>query len=137
MIWSRKEGVNRAIIEGMFAGTPCIVREGFNYGYHYPYINSQTGLFSTERELPAKLVWMTENHDRFAPRDWVMAHMTCQHATSILNDAVRQASFDCGERWTEDLAVKTSGLNGLKYWLAEDQKRFEPDYAFLRSTIQR
>ena len=36
VIWSRKEGVNRAIVEGMFAGTPCVVRTGFNYGFKYP-----------------------------------------------------------------------------------------------------
>src|SRR5262249_39626937 len=73
-IWPRREGVNRAIIEGMFAGVPCIVREGFNYGYRYPYINDQTGCFSSERELPQKLLWMLDNYWRFSPRDWVMAH---------------------------------------------------------------
>lgn len=32
VLWSRKEGFNRAIIEGMFAGVPCILRNGHNFG---------------------------------------------------------------------------------------------------------
>src|SRR5262249_31486334 len=43
VIWSRREGVNRAVIEGFFAGTPGILRAGFNFGYPYPFINPQTG----------------------------------------------------------------------------------------------
>ena len=35
IVWSRREGVNRAIVEGMFANVPCILRSGFNYGYLY------------------------------------------------------------------------------------------------------
>ena len=33
----------------MFAGVPCIVRQGFNYGYRYPYINGQTGCFAASQ----------------------------------------------------------------------------------------
>ena len=47
LLWSRTEGFNRAIIEGMCAGVPCILRAGHNYGHHYAYINSQTGCFSS------------------------------------------------------------------------------------------
>src|SRR5213078_1833422 len=36
VLWSRREGFNRSIIEGMFAGVPAILREGFNYGHRYP-----------------------------------------------------------------------------------------------------
>ena len=32
VLWSRKEGVNRAVIEAMFAGVPSILRQGFNFG---------------------------------------------------------------------------------------------------------
>jgi glycosyltransferase involved in cell wall biosynthesis len=80
VIWSRKEGSNRAIIEGMFAGVPCILREGHNYGYRYPYINSQTGCFASEEELPNKLIGMIHNYQKFSPRDWVLSNMSCQKA---------------------------------------------------------
>jgi glycosyltransferase involved in cell wall biosynthesis len=136
LIWSRKEGVNRAIIEGMFAGVPCIVREGFNYGYRYPYVNELTGCYSSEQDLPEEILRMVANHDRFEPRDWVIAHMTCQRSTGILNEAIRNAALEAGERWTQDLAVKTAGLNGLKYWDADDAKKFEDDYNFLNASIR-
>src|SRR5262249_46366606 len=72
VLWSRREGFNRALIEGMFAGVPCILREGHNYGHHYPQINAQTGCFATERDLPDQLLHMTRNHEAFTPREWVM-----------------------------------------------------------------
>lgn len=137
VIWSRKEGVNRAIIEGMFAGVPCIIREGFNYGYRYPYINPQTGCFAAENELPARLRWMIENHHRYRPRNWVMANMTCQHATAILSDVIRDVATRRGERWTQELAVKVNRLNDMGYWDEADEGRFEPDYEYLRSVIRR
>jgi glycosyltransferase involved in cell wall biosynthesis len=136
LIWSRKEGVNRAMIEGMFAGVPCIVREGFNFGYRYPYINEATGCYSSEGDLPEKLLWMIENYRRFEPRDWVMANMTCQRSTEILDEAIRRVATEAGERWTESLAVKTAGLDGLKYWNADDERKFAADYEFLKASIR-
>ena len=136
VIWSRKEGVNRAIIEGMFADVPCIVRKGFNYGFRYPYINPQTGCFAEEKELPERLAWMIENYRQFRPREWVMANMTCQTATGLLSEAIRNTAIARGEPWTTDLAVKVNKLH-MGYWDERDVKRFEPDYAFLKSMIRR
>lgn len=136
VIWSRKEGVNRAIIEGMFAGVPCIVREGFNYGYPYPYINPETGCYSSEEELPEKLLWMIENYRQFSPREWVMQHMSCQRATEIVSEAIKERALKCGETWTRDLAVKVNGLHGMSYWDDKDHQKFESDYQFLASTIR-
>jgi glycosyltransferase involved in cell wall biosynthesis len=136
IIWSRKEGVNRAIIEGMFAGVPCLVREGFNYGYHYPYINAQTGCFAAEDRLPERLLWMIENYQRFNPREWVAANMTCQRSTEILAGVIAKSAAAQGEPWTGGLAVKVNKLHNMDYWEPEDARRFEPDYQFLRSAIR-
>jgi len=133
VIWSRKEGVNRAIIEGMFAGVPCIVREGFNYGFKYPYVNEQTGCFAHEDELPDSLAWMVEHHHRFDPRRWVMAHMSCQEATSILEGTIRQHTPG---PWRTPLAVKVNTLDGMHYWDEGDAASFAEDYRFLRSTVR-
>lgn len=133
VLWSRKEGVNRAIIEGMFADVPCIVRAGFNYGYAYPYINDATGRYATEDELPDLLVRMVEQHDRFAPRGWVMEHMSCQESTRIVE---RTMTAHLREAWSDGLAVKTNGLHGMAYWSDEDGSRFADDYAFLASAIR-
>ena len=66
LLWSRKEGFNRAIIEGMLAGVPCIIRDQFNYGYHYSYINPQTGCFVGSGPLPERLSWFVANHEQLA-----------------------------------------------------------------------
>jgi hypothetical protein len=129
-------GQTWAIIEGMFAGVPCLVREGFNYGYHYPYINPQTGCFAAENQLPDKLLWMTENYRQFTPREWVAANMTCQRATEILSSVIARTAAARGEPWTGGLAVKVNKLHNMDYWEPEDARRFEPDYQFLRSAIR-
>jgi glycosyltransferase involved in cell wall biosynthesis len=136
IIWSRREGVNRAVIEGLFAGVPCILREGFNYGFRYPYINAATGVYCSETELPGALVRMIQNYQRYAPRGWVKEHMSCQRATAILSNAIKLVAVGQGEKWSEDLAVKVNGLYGQEYWNAEDGQRFENDYNFLMSCIR-
>lgn len=65
-----------------------------------------------------------------------MDNMSCQIATRVLNESIREVAIGMGEGWTRDLAVKVVGLHGMSYWDARDQERFEPDYAFLASTIR-
>jgi glycosyltransferase involved in cell wall biosynthesis len=136
IVWSRKEGFNRAVIEGMFAGVPCLLREGFNFGYRYPYINPQTGCFTAEKRLPEQLSWMVWNHQRFSPRDWVLLNMSCQKATEVIEEAVRKVATAAGEHWTGGLAVKVCTVNTMRYWNEADGERFRADYDFLRSALR-
>lgn len=136
VLWSRREGSNKAIIEAMLAGVPGILREGYNYGYHYPYINPQTGRFASEDTLPATMISMIEHLDDFAPRAWIMEHMTPRIATSILGDRIRKVALQRGEAWTSDLVVKTKSLNNMSYWDPDDASRFASDYAYIRSIMR-
>jgi glycosyltransferase involved in cell wall biosynthesis len=136
VLWSRKEGANRAVIESLFADVPVIVRQGLSYGYHYPYINQQTGTFATEDDLAEVLVETIANRGQYRPREWVMANMTCQRATSILEDAVRTLAVRSGETWTEGLTAKTSRLETQGYWNVEDKTKFERDYAFIAEQLR-
>jgi len=137
VLWSRREGWNRAIIEGMLAGVPCIVRQGHNYGHHYAHINSQTGRFSTEKSLPNELADMIEHYDRYSPREWVMANMTAQRSALLLSEAVKAKALEAGEVWTRDVVAKTDRMAGQSYWDDADDKRFEGDYDYLRSMLLR
>ena len=137
ILWSRREGSPRSIIEGMFAGVPCVVREGFNFGHHYPYINPRTGRFSSEAGLVDTLLEMIEGYRSYSPRDWVMEHMSCQQTTARLNEAIKATVQELGEPWTKGLAVKTNELNRVRYWDPADERRFAADYDFLRSAILR
>jgi glycosyltransferase involved in cell wall biosynthesis len=133
VLWARKEGVNRAIIECMFAGVPTIVRQGFNYGYSYPYINDQTGCFSTEQSLPRDLLALIERSPEMNPRRWVLENMSAARATEVVSETIGKWSAEYGEPWTESPVVMCAGLNGKSYWDAADAERFAPDYEWLLS----
>jgi hypothetical protein len=136
VLWSRREGSNRAIIEAMFADVPGVLRAGHNFGHHYPYINAQTGRFATEESLPDTLTSMIEHRDQFTPRSWMMDHMTPQTATAILNDHVRRLAVGRGEPWTTDLVVKTTQIHSMTYWNTDDEPQFAADYAYIRSLLR-
>lgn len=133
MVWSRKEGVNRAIIEGMFAGVPCLVRHGFNYGHSYDYINSSTGCYANDSNAPDVLVDIVDAAASFAPRNWVMANMTPQHATQRLSSALSRLSEAEGWAYGTDPVVKVNGLHGQDYWDESGWRTFAADYEFLAS----
>ncbi|MGH3054112.1 MAG: glycosyltransferase, partial [Gaiellaceae bacterium] len=110
LIWSLREGVNRAIIESMFAGVPCVLRDGFNYGHKYAFINERTGRFTTEGDLVRTLLDVMQSSDRYAPREWVSANMSCQRATALLEETIGARAKALGEPWSGGLAVKTNNL---------------------------
>lgn len=128
VIWSRKEGVNRAIVEGMFANLPCIVREGFNYGYQYEYINAATGGYADESSFTGVALKMLANAGQMQPRQWTMEHMSCQRSTEIMSGII-----DRGKGEHAPLAVKVNGLHGMQYWDMSQDAAFENDYRYLRS----
>jgi glycosyltransferase involved in cell wall biosynthesis len=133
VVWSRREGSNKAVIEAMLADVPSILRAGFNFGQHYPYINPQTGCFADERSLPDKLLYLTEHYTEFHPRSWILQHMTPQVATTILNDSIKRVALAHGESWTTDIVVRTKQLERASYWNPADELQFASDYAFVRS----
>jgi glycosyltransferase involved in cell wall biosynthesis len=133
VLWSRRECANRAIIEAMLADVPVIVREGMTFGFHYPYINDQTGCFVPEADLADAMLEMIATRDRYSPRDWVLANMTCEQATATLERHLRDRAIADGEPWTEGLVAKTSTLDTQRYWNPADRVRFDADYQFLES----
>jgi len=136
ILWSRKEGANRAIIEAMFANVPIILREGLSYGHPYPYVNGETGRFANEDNLAEVLLDMVNNYQHYHPREWALANMSCQRATQILEESIRCVALNAGERWTTGLAVKTVHLDTQHYWDPEEISRFGKDYIFLESQIR-
>jgi hypothetical protein len=121
----------------MAANVPCVLRAGFNYGHRYPYLNEETGCYADESDLPRVLQRMIRDHASFSPRRYFLRHLTPQASTATLNREIRDAATARGERWTSDLAVRVSTLDGLAYWDPGDRRRFEQDYLFLQSTIRK
>ena len=135
VLWSRREGSNRAVIESMLADVPTILRAGHNFGQHYAYINPHTGCFADEDSLPEKLLYVTEHYQAFSPRSWIMENMTPPIAAAKLNEAIRRVALANGEAWTTDLVVRTKQLQRAGYWNPGDELRFASDYAFVRSLL--
>ena len=137
LLWSRKEGANRAIMEALFADVPIILREGLSYGHHYPYVNAATGQFANEANLGDILLDMTNRHAEYQPRQWALDSMSCQRATEILENAIRKVALAAGERWTSHLAVKTVHLEKQAYWDPEALMRFSEDYKYLEMAVRK
>lgn len=133
IIWSRFEGLNRAIIEGMFCDTPCILRQGFNFGMQYPYINEQTGRYADESNLHQTLEFIIENSQAFAPRDYILNNHNCHIATQQLALAIKKHDENF---IVESLLPKTSELNGMKYLNEEDHEKMSKDYIYLAQHIK-
>jgi glycosyltransferase involved in cell wall biosynthesis len=133
VLWSRFEGLNRAIIEGMCCNTPCIVRAGFNFGMKYPYINENTGKYSTENSLSEDILNIIQNHKLYEPREFIEQNHNCFIAARILAETINQ--YDKGFE-TKNLVTKTSELNGMKYICAQDEERMQADYQYLTSLIK-
>jgi hypothetical protein len=117
----------------MFAGVPSIVREGLNYGHHYPFINDQTGGYASERDLPGAILRMLERCGQMHPREWVMQHMSCQRATEVLSATIQQFAVRQGEPWTADPVVKVRHLHRMVYWDESHRQRLDADYDWLTS----
>ena len=136
VLWSRKEGANRAIIEALFADVPIILREGLSYGHPYPYVNPTTGRFANEHNLADVLLQTVENYRTYRPREWAMANMSCQRATAILEDSIRGVALAAGEAWTRGLALKTVHFGSQQYWNPEEVSQFGNDYMFLEGLVR-
>lgn len=136
VLWSRKEGANRAIVEALFADVPVIARQGLGYGYEYPYVNPLTGVFATEDSLGDAILDVIGHPERFNPRQWALAHMSAQRATTILDEVIAQSCATRGEAWTGGIAVKRVQLSHQEYWTPGEAATFDADYAFLRQHIR-
>jgi glycosyltransferase involved in cell wall biosynthesis len=133
LLWSRFEGNNRAIIEGMFCDVPVIVRAGHNYGDHYFYINDKTGCFANEAELADTILAMLEQVGSFDPRAFVREWLSCERATDVLAGVIAEHDSN----WKGELAIKVNELDGMRYADPQASAHFEADYRFLTSTIRR
>lgn len=135
LLWSRKEGFNRAVIESMLADVPVIMREGFNYGYHLPYINGQTGAYSTEAMLPETIIGILSKEKQYSPRKWVLDNISASNSAILLNEALKKDSISSGKKWTHDIVEKVNVQMGQRYTDEANRALFAADYDFIRSTI--
>jgi glycosyltransferase involved in cell wall biosynthesis len=122
VLWSKFEGNNRAIIEGMFCDIPVVLREGHNYGEHYDFINEKTGDFANEETLPFTLEKLIKNLNSLSPREYVLNQRNAIQATRIIEESIAEIEGASNGEWHNRLAVKTNDLVGMSYLDEEPQK---------------
>lgn len=137
VLWSKFEGNNRAIIEGMFCNTVVIMRKGHNYGEHYDFINEKTGMFAGESDLADSVLKVLNSYGSFSPRKYVLDKRSCIAATEILNKVISNDERLSGREWTNDLVVKVNELHNMDYLDLTVREKFKQDYAYLLELLKK
>lgn len=134
VLWSKFEGNNRAIIEGMFCGTPVIMRKGHNYGEQYDFINSFTGYFADERNLKDVYQKIISRKDEMDPNLYVMQNRNCIVGTEIMSNVIKDYEITHHRPWSSNLDIKVNDLHGMTY-LNKSAVDYEESYAALKACI--
>lgn len=130
---SLREGANKGLAEGLFAGTPALLIRESACGNHL-HINEHTGKVVPDRELEAALEWFADHHERFSPGDWALKNIAPDVSARRLSGILKTFDFATGYEWTSDLFVKVnrpemnyldSGLDWLKHHRPGLLKAFE------------
>ena len=134
VLWSKFEGNNRAIIEGMFCGTPVIMRKGHNYGEEYDFINPQTGDFADEDNFESVYERIVSRVNEMSPNSYVMQNRNCQVGTRIMSDTIKSYELSQGRPWRIDLDIKVNDLHGMAY-LERDENFYASSYLVLKDCV--
>jgi glycosyltransferase involved in cell wall biosynthesis len=102
LVFSLREGSCVAVTESLFAGSPVGVLKNAHIGAK-AYINSQTGTLLRQAGLARQLDQFLETSGSYRSREWALDHITCRHASTTLNDILRDYSKRAGHPWTRDI----------------------------------
>jgi len=122
VLLSLKEGANKGLSEGMFAGTPALLLAE-NVGVNRANINDQTGKIIPDEKLEEALVWFSEHYHEFASNDWAMRHISPVESTLRLSQVLEKIELSEGRQWTSGLLAKANQPE-LSYFNVEDQWLF-------------
>lgn len=102
-----KEGSNRTIFEGFFAGTPGVVLK-HNVGVNKNYINEHTGSLIDEHDLADTLLHYQQHWQNYTPHVWAMNTISPDVTSNKLNTLLMTLAKQQGEPWTQDIVVKVN-----------------------------
>lgn len=102
-VFSQREGSCVAVTESLFAGSPVAMMEEAHVGSK-AYINYWTGELMRREGLAARLERFHAESERYAPREWALANISCTMTSQRLNDRLRKWARATGRPWTQDIA---------------------------------
>jgi glycosyltransferase involved in cell wall biosynthesis len=110
VLLSLQEGSNRSVYECLFADTPVIVHR-HHRGINLNDIEDVVGVLCTDSELPAALLRVLDQRDRFAPRRISLQKFGYRNATRRLNQSLAGLEVRSGRPWTTHIVAKKSAPN--------------------------
>lgn len=132
LLLSKREGFNRSIIEGLYCGVPILLREGFNFGYKYPYIKENSGGYYRDSTLHLDILNMIEKINKgFIDTSSALRKIDIGPYTAA--EILRSSIY--GQTKDIYVAPKASSLHGMDYIDESDDSRFENDYLFLKECV--
>ena len=114
VLLSRREGGNRGLFEGFFAGTPGMVLRN-HVGVRTEHFRPDTGRLIDRRNLARELLHFRSHWSEFDPRPWALANIAPEVSTRRLNEFCKAQLKNVGEPWTADIRMK-SNCPGLRYY---------------------
>ena len=106
-LFSLKEGSNRALTEAMLCNTPVILLDR-HWGGIVKNVVPQTGVISSERDLPNNIQHVLTNQSSFTPRQWALDNISCLVSTQKLNSFLQDLALARGEPWTSGICVHSN-----------------------------
>ncbi len=103
VILSRREGSCVVVAESLFADTPAALLRTAEVGSR-AFLNPATGRLLHDGNLAAQLTAFIAESDRYAPRAWAVANISCFRSSAVLNEHVKRRRLADGGEWTRDLA---------------------------------
>lgn len=130
LVLSRREGSCVAIAESLFADTPAALLADAEIGSR-AFINDQTGRLLHDGDLAPQLMEFlaAANKQKFSPRQWADAHISCFQSTRTLNEILQKHALAQNQQWTTDIAPVT--------WAPNPQLAHPEDNTRLRAGRQR
>lgn len=107
VLLSLREGMNKGLAEGLFAGTPALLLAESACGNHR-HINPETGRVVPDRGLEKALCWFADHDAEFEPHVWARKQIAPQVSMDRLSNMLRDLEVSEGRAWTLDLAPKTN-----------------------------
>jgi glycosyltransferase involved in cell wall biosynthesis len=125
VLLSLREGANKGLAEGLFAGTPALLIAECVCG-NRRHITPETGLISRDGDLEETLVWFSDHYRQFDPRKWAELNISPLASTRVLSEALRELELTEGRIWTHDLLPKVNQpelgyLNDSDNWLLAER----------------
>jgi len=133
ILLSKREGSSRIIIEGLHCGVPILLREGFNFGYKYPFITNESGMYFKDARLDESLISLIKKVDN---GEINTRKVIFEIQIEPVNAAQVMSEYIYGKNANKTIQPKASGLHGMEYINKEAEQEFEREYSFLKSCIR-